>query len=305
MVANSVGRAARFTGSRRQAARGLTRVTLCTVTFLALVLALHHPATAERDVIPVAALWLAFAAMALLWPSLDEVSPETPMGSLIAVVGCDGSGKSTLTHDLNKDLSASVAVQTCYLGLGSGAIGERIKRVPLVGAAFERKLARKAAQTRTKGERIPGLATALVVYLFSLARLRRFRRMLDLRRRGFVVLTDRYPQVECPGFYDGPGLSAASASGWAVAALARRERRLYQWMASFRPNVVIRLNVDVDTAAARKPDHRRDLLAKKVAVTPQLRFAGARIVDLDAVAPYEAVHAAAARTVMDVVAHAA
>jgi hypothetical protein len=97
-----------------------------------------------------------------------------------------------------------------------------------------------------------------------------------------MVITDRYPQVEVPGFYDGPGLSAARPDSWMVAKLAARERAVYDWMASFVPTHVIRLNIDVETALQRKPDHARALIEKKVAATPKLTFNGAPITDLDA-----------------------
>lgn len=211
---------------------------------------------------------------------------RTPMAPGIAIIGCDGSGKSTLAADLVATLATERRIASCYLGLGSGAIGERIKRWPLIGPGMERVLARKGRQTRTAGARIPGLATAAVIYALSLARARRFRRMLRLRGRGVTVITDRYPQTDVPGFYDGPGLSAAAAGSAAVARLAARERRLYDWMVGHRPTLVIRLNIDAGTAHARKPEHDLDLLRRKVAVTPLLTFGGAPIVDLDARAPY-------------------
>jgi thymidylate kinase len=211
---------------------------------------------------------------------------DQPLAPLIAIVGCDGAGKSTLAADAQAVLNARRPTEICYLGLGSGELGNRIKRLPLIGLAVERKLAKKAQQTRTKDERIPGLATALVVFGFSLMRRRRFRHMLALRRKGVIVITDRYPQIEVPGFYDGPGLSAARAGGPIVAWLAARERQMYVWMASYRPDIVIRLNIDVATAFARKPDHKFALLEEKVRVTPLLRFNGARIVDLDSREPY-------------------
>jgi len=68
---------------------------------------------------------------------------------------------------------------------------------------------------------------------------------------------------------------------------------MYEWMTAFRPDLVIRLNVDVDTAFARKPDHKIESLRNKVAVTPLLRFNGAPIVDLDSRSPYEKVREAA------------
>lgn len=241
---------------------------------------------------------LVIVALAIipLWP-LPGQDTGKPMAPLIAFVGCDGSGKSTLSTDILAEVAHDRPVQLAYLGLGSGALGERIKALPLIGRLAERKLAGKAGQTRTKGQKIPGLPTAIVVYLFSLARLRRFRRMLAMRRAGIAVITDRYPQIEVPGFYDGPGLSAARPDSPIVAAIVRQERRLYDWMAGFRPDVVIRLNIDIETASARKPDHDYDLLRRKIEVTPLLRFSGAPIVDLDSRRPYPEVRAAAMRTV--------
>jgi thymidylate kinase len=215
------------------------------------------------------------------------------MGALIAIVGCDGSGKSTLAADVLKQLQTSHRAQLFYLGLRSGEIGNRIKRFRFGGARMEKFLSKKAGQARNKEAKIPDLGTALVLYGFSLLRLRRFRRMLALRRKGVIVVTDRYPQVEVAGFYDGPGLSAAPAGSPLVARLAARERRMYEWMTGYRPDLVIRLNVDVDTAFARKPDHKIESLRSKVAVTPLLRFNGAPIVDLDSRDPYAEVRTAA------------
>jgi thymidylate kinase len=251
-------------------------------------------------------LLLAAGGLAVAWPILDRSAVDVPMAPLIALVGCDGSGKSTLSHDMLAQFSTSRRIALCYLGLGSGEMGERIKRWPLIGARLEHRIAKRAGQTRTAGRKIPGLGTALVVYLFSIVRLRRFRRMLALRRRGVTVLTDRYPQIEVAGFYDGPGLSAGQPGNWAVAALSRRERRMYEWMARFLPDVVIRLNIDLATAYARKPDHGYDLLRQKVEVTPRLRFNGAPIVDIDSREPYDAVRAAVGQIVrrtIDVAAH--
>lgn len=215
-------------------------------------------------------------------------APES-FAPLIAVIGCDGSGKSTVANDIVARLRREQPAELCYLGLKSGDLGNRIKRFPVGGKAIEAFLSKKAGRARTKDDKIPGLATALVIYAFSLARLRRFRRVLALRRQGVIVVTDRYPQMEVPGFYDGPGLSAARAEGPLVKRLADRERRMYEWMTSYTPDLVIRLNVDVETAFARKPDHKLQSLKNKVAVTPLLRFGGAPIVDLDSRNPYPAV----------------
>lgn len=208
------------------------------------------------------------------------------LAPLIAVVGCDGSGKSTLAADLLAHVRKTRTADTGYLGLGSGAMGNRIKAWPLVGPLIERRLSKKADQARDRTARIPGLLTALVIYRFSLKRRARFERVMDLRRRGVTIVTDRYPQTEVPGFYDGPGLSAARAEGWLVSRLAAKEAAIYADMAAHVPTLVIRLNIDAATALARKPDHAAALIERKVAVTPLLTFNGARIVDLDATMDY-------------------
>jgi hypothetical protein len=175
-----------------------------------------------------------------------------------------------------------------YLGLGSGPIGQRIAAWPIIGPLLGRFIGKKADRTRDPKDRIPGLITALVVYGFSTRRKARFDAMMALRARGVLVITDRYPQVAVPGFYDGPGLSAARAEGALVRWLAAREAAIYAAMAAHRPTLVLRLNVDADTALARKPEHGRALVEQKIAVTPHLTFGGAPIADIDATMDYAA-----------------
>lgn len=213
--------------------------------------------------------------------------PPVLLAGVIAVIGCDGSGKSTLTHDLLTRLSEQRAVERRYLGLVSGEMGDKIKRLPLIGRRLEHYLANKARRAQDRRQQLPGTGTAIVMYLLSIWRTRQFRKMVALSQRGVVVIADRYPQAEIPGFnYDGPGLPDAGCDTWIVRKLAVREIKRYRWMASHLPSLVIRLNIDLGTALARKPDHRADEIADKIAVAPRLRFNGAHIVDIDARVPY-------------------
>ncbi len=201
---------------------------------------------------------------------------------MIAVVGCDGSGKSTLTADLITHLAQHRQVEWLYLGQSSGNIGEWIKNLPLIGAAFGRYLVRKAERAHSKEASSPDTLTALVIFLLSVWRAHKFRRMLKLSRRGVLVIADRYPQAEVSGFYfDGQGLNSANAQSWLARQLLKQETRLYQWMASHIPTLLIRLNIDAETAHARKPDHKLSMLRDKVRVIPTLRFNGAPILDLN------------------------
>ncbi len=210
-----------------------------------------------------------------------------PLNNVIAVVGCDGSGKSTLTADLITHLAQHRQVEWLYLGQSSGNIGEWIKNLPLIGAAFGRYLVRKAEKAHSKEASSPDTLTALVIFLLSVWRAHKFGRMLKLSRRGVLVIADRYPQAEVSGFYfDGQGLNSANAQSWLARQLLKLERRLYQWMASHLPTLLIRLNIDAETAHARKPDHKLSMLRDKVRVIPTLHFNGAPILDLNGRDPY-------------------
>jgi thymidylate kinase len=221
---------------------------------------------------------------------------ERPLAPLVAIIGSDGAGKTTVAAHLCSSLAGEGAVYA-YLGLGTGTIGLKIQAWPLIGPAVSRRLAAKATQARTKGEKIPGVFTALTIYGFSLLRVRRFRQMQALRDRTSIVICDRYPQVDVPGFYDGPGLNASTPTGRFTAWLAKREFALYQSMVSHLPTLVIRLNIDAETAFSRKPDHNLSLLQQKVQATSSLRFNNAKIIDVDASQPLERVQAICAQLI--------
>lgn len=211
------------------------------------------------------------------------------LAPLIAFIGCDGSGKSTLSIDLANVLSKSHPTQRCYLGQGSGNIGRRIKEIKFIGPILDRIIDKKATTARKKGNKIPGITTAIVIFAFSCIRYYNFKKMMKARAKGVLTITDRYPQTEVSGFYDGPGLSAAHTTNWFISKLVKWEYKLYDQMAAIKPDVIFRLNIDVDSAFQRKQDHDYDLLKSKVEVTPLLTFRGARIVDIDSTLPYKEV----------------
>lgn len=229
--------------------------------------------------------------------------PRVPLRGVIAVIGCDGSGKSTLTGDLMTALRDTLAVEFIYLGQSSGNIADWIRGLPLVGPAFGRYLVRRAEGAHGAKSSSPDATTALVIHLLSQWRAHKFRRLLARSRSGVLVIADRYPQCEVPGFYfDGPGLDRARTGGWLVRKLAQREHRLYEWMSSHVPSLVIRLNIDAETAHARKPDHKLSMLRDKVAVIPGLHFNAAPILDLSGRDPYPQVLDTALRATREVIA---
>jgi thymidylate kinase len=218
--------------------------------------------------------------------------------NVIAVVGCDGSGKSTLSNDLIAQLAKKRHIEWVYLGQSSGNIANWVRSLPLVGPAFGRYLVRKAERAHSKEASQCDTLMSMVIFLLSLWRVHKFRRVLKLAHRGVLVITDRYPQAEVQGFYfDGTGLNDNIAQTWLARLLLKREKCLYTWMASHRPTLLIRLNIDAETAHARKPDHKLAILREKVRVIPTLQFNGATILDLNGRDPYPQVLAAALKAI--------
>ncbi|PXA87570.1 nucleoside triphosphate hydrolase [Nostoc sp. 3335mG] len=209
------------------------------------------------------------------------------LGPLIAIVGSDGSGKSTVGQALLDWLKESGPAELCHLGKQSGNLGRALGRLPFVGSRVETTIDNKVKEAgEAKG---PGFLASLAVYAFTLRRVRRFRRMLRLREQGVTILADRFPQLSMPAAIDGPGFGRLRSDRGIARRLAPIELRQFEWMTSHRPDLVIRLVVDLETALRRKPDHRRDNLAAKVADIPKLTFGGAPIVDIDAGLPIEQV----------------
>jgi len=222
---------------------------------------------------------------------LNSTAPSLPTIQLpyvIAVIGCDGSGKSTLSADLLAELGKENPIELIYLGQSSGRIAEWIGDLPLIGSRFQHYLVAKAAKTDEKKKSEPEGLIALVIYLLSKWRLFKFKKMLKLNDQKVLVLTDRYPQAEVNGFnVDGTGLNSSLSTTWFSKKLADREQKMYQLMANHVPALVIRLNIDAATAHSRKPDHKMARLEAKIAVIPNLAFNGATILDLDSREPYD------------------
>ncbi len=204
---------------------------------------------------------------------------------IIAIVGTDGSGKTTVSHELLRFMSDYRPTVLCHLGKQTGNLRRAMRKSPL-GKKVDGRISKVGASARLKGISFP---VALVMFIASMRRVIRFTRMCVFRGMGRAILTDRYPQIVEPGEMDGPHLTGRKLTDVGARILMRLESWLYKKMASVAPDVVLRLNVDLETAIRRKPDHIPASLEKKINVVPKLSFNGAPIVDIDSTQPLEKV----------------
>lgn len=148
---------------------------------------------------------------------------------LIAVIGSDGSGKSTVCEHLITVVEKYGAAERVHLGKQAGNVGRAVTKLPLMGKSLHKTIERNQVKTA----KIAGPVPALVITAFVARRLLRFRHMLACRRRGLIVLTDRYPQDQIHGAYDGTVFPPNVEGGRFVSWLAspRNVKRFTGWRA--------------------------------------------------------------------------
>lgn len=92
---------------------------------------------------------------------------------------------------------------------------------------------------------------------------------------------------------DGPGLVARQPRNWVARELTRIEQKIYEWMADYPPDLVIRLHVDLPTALIRKPDHSPASLERKINDVPRLIFQGSPVLEVNSADSLESILAQA------------
>lgn len=217
-------------------------------------------------------------------------------GLVVAFIGSDGSGKSTLTAEIRKWLRYKLDVHGYYMGSGQGST----RLFDVLRHTVKTKTRKPKKQTVTAGEARPRKPSGFLDKLVALHQLPAVgskRRALAEARRlaegGSMVVLDRLPQAEVSGIYDGPRLQDGRSFAWA----ARAERKGYAELAALKPDLLIKLVVSPEIAHARKPDHSLANIARKCALTRDLRFDGVEVVAIDADQPLERVMLEAKRTV--------
>jgi hypothetical protein len=221
-------------------------------------------------------------------------------GCVVAILGVDGSGKSTVVRSLRSWLGAELDVLPIYFGTGGGRPSLLLLPFKLLVPAVRRLFPSKpkGASHGRVTDRPPGplysimlLAWATLVAMEKRSKLRAAQRAIA---RGMVVVTDRFPQRENLDYNDGPLLHR---SRWSPDWLRRFEARAYERAGRMPPDLVLKLDVEPATAARREPDMSPAVIAERVAAVRRLNLPGARVVRVDAEQPLEDVLRAVRREV--------
>ena len=202
------------------------------------------------------------------------VSRMNPRGGLlIALVGADGSGKSSLAKRVATWLRWKLDARVIYFGSGDGPssfLRLPFRQVLRLVIAARRDTRQPIAPLR---ERVPTAVRALWALVLALEKRRRLMQVWRARNRGLVVVCDRYPQNQIMGFSDGPLLDRwkYARSPW-LRMLARWEATPYAWAQAHAPDLVLRLRVTPWVAVRRKPEMQLDEVCRRERAVAELRF---------------------------------
>jgi thymidylate kinase len=238
-----------------------------------------------------------------LWRRIGilSVARRSPVsgGMIVALIGADGSGKSTQAKALVNWLGWKIDVARVYFGSGDGPMSWH-RRLLLaarnvlgrsrVGAGAAARPAKSMsdlpAAKQPTTTRAPGPFKILYALSLALEKRRAIRNAVRARNRGMIVVCDRFPQNQISGYNDGPLLADCLERGFPWGAAARLERRLLAVFSMVVPDLLFKLNVSEAVAAERKADTPKVMIQRKIDAVRSLTFGpGCEIIELDADRP--------------------
>lgn len=224
-------------------------------------------------------------------------------GLIIAFLGADGSGKSTLTKAVGSWLAWKLEVLPLYFGYGDGPVSLSRRPLRLLQSWYARGRSAKQeggraaadASASSSASRWRNAPKALwrVLYAWSIVseKRSRIRQAQRARHSGWIVIADRYPQAQIQALSDGPLLGSWADHSWsAFRAIARWEKEAYRRLEAVTPDLVIKLHVSPAVSAARKADGTIESLRRRADTVRRIRFPeSTRVLEIDADQPLDTV----------------
>lgn len=199
-------------------------------------------------------------------------------GAIVAIIGGDGSGKSTAVEEVSRWLSHELDVRQIHLGKPDWSVVTYAVR----GAFKLVSMARRSSDEPPYRAMAWLACTGRDRYLTY----RKARRFAD---RGGVVISDRYPHPSLESM-DVPLIDRLDRpeSGTRVGRMLQRVERRYH-DAIEMPEVVVVLKVDPETAAQRKTDEPFDYVLRRSAEVWEIDWESAGVSIVDGTRPKEEV----------------
>lgn len=203
-------------------------------------------------------------------------------GVVIAIIGQDGAGKSTISNEIKEWLSWKVDVKKAYLGSGEHYHSWQKKVINLL---------ERSDHVVLRGIRF----NAALSNLSSLAR-HTYKTVLKARKfadKGGVVILDRFPQIQYEGINDGPKIcmmlkkTSNQVLKTYIQSYALLEEKYLKKAVKIMPDLIVKLILPVEISLKRKPEENASVVRRKHDIVEKLKFEGSTCICVDATMPYE------------------
>jgi thymidylate kinase len=204
------------------------------------------------------------------WRNL-MVLPER--GVSVALIGIDGSGKSTIASELKKRFSWRVSSEVVYFG--SKEIDKDLSTIKHVGGIFLGAIRKILALSRFQAGVIDVdlLRSSLNHLLNSFGRARQYRFFKRLLAQGKIALCDRFPFADLGSFADAEAIDSVKEgmktglARYIACVFSRIENRNYRY--TVFPDLIIYLHADPQIAYRRKMQQPPEILKRKEGILRQ------------------------------------
>ncbi len=218
-------------------------------------------------------------------------------GIIVAVIGADGSGKSTVTNNLKETFQTKLDVYKIYFGRGDGKSSLSRKlllmfKVLLVDKKNNREKKSEQDSPKRKESLVRTVYKCAEALLVAQEKSKNMKQMKIAKKRGLLVICDRYPQNQIMGYNDGPLLhDHLNSRNPFFRAAAKIESRIYIKAENNPPDILFKLIADAEVVEARKPGETSlPKLEAKIAGIKNLSFnAHCKVITIDATIPLQEV----------------
>jgi len=221
-------------------------------------------------------------------------------GIIVVFIGADGAGKSTLSEDVLQELSKKVDVLHIYMGMGEGTSSWfrwPLKKIrDFNSPKYDDKIPKKKKNRRninrknTRGFKNFFSKIFNILWAVSLAweKEMKLKKALRAKKRGWCVITDRYPQTQIEGENDGPRINLLGIPGLKM--LADWEKKKYSISNDVPPDLVFLLHANEEILKERKPEMSISKLKTKQSGLMKLKFSSkTNLVKIDTSQDYSVV----------------
>ena len=212
---------------------------------------------------------------------ITKKTPINGYGLVIAFLGQDGSGKSTVTEDIEKWLTWKIDAKRFYMGSGDHWNPWQKSALRLIPNISLFKPLR-------------GLISLSQTMSLANVKLNVIKKAHDYKNLGGIALFDRFPQTVYKGINDGPRIRVKYMPMLGkgllkpiVEWLASREEKKLELACNMPPQIVFKLMLSPEESMRRKPFEKYEEVKKKHEIVKQLEFPDSDVYTIDATQPYE------------------